>query len=170
MLFIQRNEKNVILESDTVSMETQTKQIEEQKTQLNTRLAELDKAATQQEQIKLAQFRATWNKFLDTHTRVIQAAMENSNIEAAKLSAGKGRELANKCYALLDTLIERNNKEMDDAKTEAGRQYSIARNLLLAMLAVALVVGSGTAFWLLSYIVRSLTRPPPSPRPSPKAI
>jgi len=158
LLTIHRAEKNLILETETTLMEAHAKQIEDQKAQLNARLADLDKAANAQEQPKLAQFRAAWNKFLDLDARVRQLAMENGNVQAAKLSAGKGRELADKCEAILDSVIERGTKEMAAAKTDSAKQYDTARNLLVGLLVAALILGSATAGWLLSYIIRSLSQ------------
>ncbi len=156
MLFIHRQEKVMILETDQAEMEKRVKEIEGQKTELAARLAELDKVANSDEQARLAQFRAAWAQFLDIHSRVSKATLENGNAEATKLSQGKGRQLADSGEASLDALIEKNDKDMTDAKDDSDRQYIAARNLLIGILVAAVIVGIGTTIWLLRYIVTSL--------------
>ena len=156
LLHIHRAEKSLILETDPAEMEKQLKLIEEHKNRLTTQLAALDKAAGPEEQAKLAAFRAAWSRFLEAHAKVAQATLENGNVEAAKLSSGKGRELADASEAAVEFIIEKNLKEMNAAKEDSDRQYAAARNLLIGFLIAAILVGVGTTVWLLSYIIHSL--------------
>lgn len=158
MLFIHRQEKVMILETETADMERQIRVIEEQKNQLTTRLAELDRAAGPEEQAKLAQFRAAWSHFLSIHQKVSEATLENGNTEAVKLSNGAGRQLADACEGVLQAIIAKNIKEMEDAKVAADEVYAGARALLIIMLAIAILVGVTTTFLLLGYIIKALTQ------------
>lgn len=158
MVFIHRQEKVMILETDIAEMEKQVRVIEDQKSQLSAKLAKVEKVATPEEQAKLTQFRTAWNRFLEVHSQVTKATMENGNSEATKLSGTTGRQLADAAEAALDEIIQKNTKEMAVAKENSDKQYAAARTLLIAMLLVAIVIGVATAVWLLSYIGTSLTR------------
>jgi methyl-accepting chemotaxis protein len=158
LLFIHRQEKVMIIESERVEMEKQIKVIEEQKTQLAARLTEMEKVANPEEQTKLAQFRTAWSNFLEIHSKVSQATLENGNAEAAKLSATKGRQQTDASEAILDFIIEKNVKEMATAKENSDKVYASSRNLLIGMLIAAILVGVGTTVWLLSYIIKALNR------------
>ncbi len=158
LLFIHRAEKILIIETDSALMAAQVKQADEQKSQLHARLAELDKAASPPEQAKLALLRPALEKFFAIHTRVQQDATINSNVEAADLSAGKGRQLGDASEVVLDFIIDKNNKEMTAAKEASDKVYASARNLLIGMLIAAILVGVGTTLWLLSYIIKALNR------------
>jgi methyl-accepting chemotaxis protein len=156
LLAVHRAEKILILETDQALMDQQLRQLDDQKAQVASRLAELDKAASSKEQAKLTQFRSAWEKFLQIHAKVRAEATLNSNVQAAQLSAGKGRQLADACEALMDAIVDKNEKAMATAKEESDKQYAAARNLLIVMLAIAIVIGVATALWLLTYIVSAL--------------
>jgi methyl-accepting chemotaxis protein len=156
LLFMHRQEKVMILETDMAEMEKQAKVIEEQKQMLETSIAAAEKVADADEKAKLAQFRSAFAHFCEVSARVEKATMENGNAEATKLSGGKGREYADACDVVLDQIVDKNNKEMATAKEVADKQYANARLLLIAMLVTALIIGCITAFLLLSYIGASL--------------
>jgi methyl-accepting chemotaxis protein len=158
MLFVHRQEKVMILETERAEMEKQIKVLEEQKAQLTARLTAMDKAATPEEQTKLTQFRASWSHFLDIHGKVSQATLENGNAEATKLAGGKGRQLADAAGTILDFIVDKNVKEMATAKENSDKVYASARNLLLGFLTAAILVGVVTTIWLLSYIIKALNR------------
>jgi methyl-accepting chemotaxis protein len=158
LLHIHRAEKNLILEKDAAEMVKQLKLIEDQKNRLTAQLVALDKAAGPEEQIKLAAFRAAWSRFLEVQAKVAQATLENGNVEAARLSGGKGRQFADAAEAVLDFIVDKNLKAMTAAKEESDQQYAAARNLLIGFLIAAILVGVATTLWLLSYIIHSLSQ------------
>jgi len=158
MLFIHRQEKVMIIETDTAEMEKQVKVIDQQSAELSERLTAVEKATTSDERVKLTQFRAAWTQFLQVHGKVRQATMENGNAEADKLSGGKGRQLSDAAEAALNSVIDKNTREMELAKAASDVSYASARNLLIVIMVVALLVGAATAFWLLHYISTSLSR------------
>lgn len=158
LLFIHRQEKVMILENDLEQKQKQVKVIEDQKLQLESAIAQAEKTATSQEQAKIAQFRSAFSRFYEIHGRVAKTTMENGNVEAAKLSAGKGRAISDACDSVLDRIIEKNTKEMAAAKESSDKLYAQARVMLIVMLAVAMVIGLATAFFLLSYISASLAK------------
>ena len=163
LLTISRIEKDMIIETEMSVMEGLGKQIEEQRTQWVARLAELDTIASPQEQAKLGELRVAWSKVLGVQARLFQVTMENGNCEATKLSCGKGRELANKCDAVLTAIIDQSNKEMEESKLDASKQFSTARGLLIALLIAGLLIGGVTSFWLISYRLLTQRSKPPAP-------
>lgn len=155
---IHRMGKDMIIESDMAVMEDYAKQIEAQKGMITSRLAELDKAASAQEQTKLAEFHANLDKAFEAQTKTAKITMENGDAEAIKLAGGSGRKFADAAEAALEFVIDKNTKEMATAKESAGQEYTSARNLLIGMLIAAILVGVGTTIWLLSYIGKSLNQ------------
>jgi methyl-accepting chemotaxis protein len=158
LLFIHRAEKILIIETEPALMQAQLSQVAERRSQLNVRLADLDKVASPAEQAKLALVRPALDAFFAIHARVQQDATINSNVEAANLSAGKGRQLGDASEGVLDFIIDKNNTEMAAAKEASDKVYASARNLLIGMLIAAILVGVGTTIWLLSYIIKALNR------------
>jgi methyl-accepting chemotaxis protein len=157
MLFIHRQEKVMIIETVREEMEKQVKVIAGQKAEIEQRLAALDRIVTPEEQAKLTQFRSAWAHFLDIHEKVQSMTLENGNGEAAALSGGAGRQFADATEAVLDGIVEKNTAEMAVAKQSSDAAYAQARTLLIGFLVAALLMGAATAFWLLSYISKSLT-------------
>jgi methyl-accepting chemotaxis protein len=156
MLFIHRQEKVMIIETAREEMEKQSKVIAAQKAEIEQRLAALERIVTPDEQAKLAQFRAAWVRFLDINEKVQSMTLENGNAEAAALSGTAGRQFADATGAVLDSIVEKNTKEMADSKQASDVAYAQSRTLLLGLLIAALLIGTATAVWLLSYITKSL--------------
>ncbi len=158
LLSIHRMGKDMIIESDMAVMEGYAKQIEAEKAEIATRLAQLEKSSSAQEQPKLAQFRSALTKGFEVQAKSAKTTMENGNAEATKLSGGKGRQLADASEVILDFIADKNVKDMATAKEDSDKVYASARNLLIGMLIAAILVGVGTTIWLLSYIVKSLNQ------------
>ncbi len=156
MLFIHRQEKVMILETERAAMEKQVKVIAEQEAELQQRFAALDKAATPDEHTMAEQCRATWARFMEIHSRVTAAALENGNVEATALSGGPGRQFADATEVVLDKIIDKTTHEMAVVKEESGAAYLAARHLLVGLLLAGLVIGATMAAMILTSISKSL--------------
>ncbi|MDD2760569.1 MAG: methyl-accepting chemotaxis protein [Methylomonas sp.] len=91
----------------------------------------------------------------DVNNKVIELAMANKNTEAAELLIKTAAPLTAKWQEDIDENLQRQqeNNEADEQSAEAA--YNEARNLMLTLGGMAIVMGIGIAFW----VTRSITGP-----------
>ncbi len=104
------------------------------------------------------QFVASYEKWLPVHGRVAALAAENTKTRAGALSMGEGRKIANDIGKDIDGMVVNLRKSMEDATAEAGGVYNNARQMLIAAIAVAILIGVSAALWMSFSISRGLGR------------
>jgi methyl-accepting chemotaxis protein len=161
MLEVHRAEKSLILETTQEGMDSYDKVIDNINTTLNTRLAELRKMATADGKVNIENFANAWNNFVDINEEVRDTSRENGNAKAFELSANKGRELNDKAIELIAEIVVINEKGLDDDKILSTENYVEARNLMLTILGIGLLLGIGTALWIIRGIMSQLGAEPP---------
>ena len=145
---LQRGEKDMILASAQAEIDEHVKEMEEIRKDLETRLDALEKLASGEEKAGIKKFREHYNLYLAQHAKVIDLARENGNNRAFELAAGKGRELAEKSQQLMENIVNKNEKDMEKDKVAADRDYYSARNLLIGLAGISLLLGIGLALWI----------------------
>ncbi|MCO8144329.1 methyl-accepting chemotaxis protein [Rhodovulum tesquicola] len=97
-----------------------------------------------------------------TLSAISSRAMELSDAgqqqEAYRLLAGEGQQTWRQMEAILDGMLQRNLSMMDESVAAARVEYESARMLALTLLAVATILGTGIATWILISISRGLNR------------
>ncbi len=84
-------------------------------------------------------------------------ARENGDNRAFDLASGKGQELADKSQELMEEIVVKNEKDMEADKATSDRDYASARNFLIGLAGVSLLLGIGLALWIAINISRGLT-------------
>jgi len=100
-------------------------------------------------------FASDWKQYMAVHEKVIGLSRKNENDQAKSLLEGESRKLFDSASARLDKLVSLNH---DGAVTESENSetaYAYARNEMLVV-AVLAVVLAGTAAW---WLIRSITAP-----------
>ena len=104
------------------------------------------------------QFIAGYEKWLPVHERVASLAAENTKTRASQISMGEGRKIVNEIGKEIETMVGNLQKAMEDATAEAGGVYNNARQMLIAAIAVAILIGVSAALWMSFSISRGLGR------------
>jgi methyl-accepting chemotaxis protein len=113
-------------------------------------------ATTPEEQEILGRLRPMISKFEETHGRVRTLALDPRDREAAALSSGKGRELTDKADDLIDSVNQAQSQALVAAEAASEEDYAAARNLMIGVLVLALLVGIALTAWVARYISRAL--------------
>ncbi len=158
MLAIHRAEKSLILENTTDGMDQYASAIGKLKTDLDSKVAEMEKTASDQGKVKLAAFKTAWAKFLDANEEVRTTSRENGNQKAFELSTGQGRQLADECQKLMADIVKKSNEEMAADAKASDKNYASARLLMLTVSIIGIGSGLTIGFFIVLGITRTLTR------------
>ena len=88
-----RAEKNMILANTTEQISAQASQADESERSVNGKLEKLVTLADATGKATLKEFDEQWRQFADTHKKVGQMALLNSNVHAQAISKTEGRPL-----------------------------------------------------------------------------
>jgi methyl-accepting chemotaxis protein len=161
MLAIHRAEKSLILESSQDGMDIYAEAIKKIKVTINNRLTELTSTATADERGDIDAFIKAWNYFTDINDEVRTLSRENGNTNASRLSNGEGRKLNDEATNLIASIVAMNEKELEQDKISSTESYEKGRNLMLTILVIGVLIGLGTAVWIIRGIMSQLGAEPP---------
>ena len=116
LLEISRAEKNMILAETQDQMDEYANFSAGTQQEMKKRLTELETLADDQGRASLQEFQVAWNKYLDVNKEVRDLTRQNSNTKARELSQGKGREIFDQAAERIVTIVDRNDREAQDAR------------------------------------------------------
>jgi methyl-accepting chemotaxis protein len=161
MLGMHRDQKSMILETTKKSMDKYAKTMDMLKTQLDSRLVTLRKTATPESNLDIDKFTTAWDEFTAIDISVREYSRENGNTRAFQLSSNEGRILSDKAIELIAGIVAINEKGLEEDKLSSTENYTSGRNLLLIILVIGLLLGFGTAAWIIRGIMQQLGAEPP---------
>jgi methyl-accepting chemotaxis protein len=100
-------------------------------------------------------FAAEWKQYLQIHEQVLVLSRKNETEKAMALLENDSRKLFDSSSATLMKLIELNSVGAKASANDAAMAYATARNTMLGAVALAFVLISAAAVWL----IRSITGP-----------
>jgi methyl-accepting chemotaxis protein len=155
---IQRDEKNMILATESTDIDAFTIEIDETQSDINDRLARLKLIISNEEKPVFDRFVKKYNRYMVLHQRIRNATRENGNLRAFELSANKGRELSDKASILMTGLVKKAESEMEDDTLTSQQAYSAARNIMLILTFMAIAAGIVMAMYIALSISGSLQK------------
>jgi signal transduction histidine kinase len=161
ILRIHRAEKNLILERKTEEMDKYAAAIDNYEGEMFEKLEKLEKLGKsslieiEDERENIISFKNVYKEWKKVNLEVRRLSREHTNARARELSAGRGRMLFDKVEAEMTNIVDRNDREMVAARKLSDRNYTQARNLLIAVFGIGVFV-SGT---LLFIIARKIAHP-----------
>jgi methyl-accepting chemotaxis protein len=161
LLSMHRDQKSLILETTEADMDIYVKSMDALEQQIQTRLVELRKTSNVESNVDLDKFSTAWENFIDVNTKIVETSYENGNSKAFRLSTSDGRELSDKAIDLIASVVADNEKGLTEDKLLSTENYEAGRNLLLTILGIGLLVGFGTAVWIIRGIMQQLGAEPP---------
>jgi methyl-accepting chemotaxis protein len=161
LLAMHRDQKSLILETTEDDMEVYVDSMDALEQQIDMRLEQLRKTSNVESNVDLDKFSTAWDKFSDINEMVVETSFENGNSKAFQLSSNDGRILSDKAIDLIASIVVDNEKGLAEDKLSSTANYLAGRNLLLTILAIGLLVGLGTAVWIIRGIMTQLGAEPP---------
>ena len=148
ILGIHRSEKNIILDASEEGVARQKKQIEGYTEDARAQFTELRSLFTGENARNVDALLDNYRKFLDLSEQTRAIAAINASDKAFRLSIGEGKDTL---HAATGQLFELNKliTAAVDANVTAGHQdYSVAKSLMLSMLAVSVVLAIVIGAWI----------------------
>jgi methyl-accepting chemotaxis protein len=153
---IQRGEKNIILATSQEEMDTYAKAIDLVRNDLKERVDALSKLVDQQRLQVLKNFENDYQKYLDQHTKVLELSRENGNAQAFALASGKGWELADEAEMILEQIVEKNNKDMEQDKIQSDANYGSAKMIMLLVSIIGILSAAMASVFIMTGVNRGL--------------
>jgi methyl-accepting chemotaxis protein len=161
MLAINRDQKSLIIETTEADMKVYVDNMDELALRIDAQIDEMRKTSTVESNADLDKFTTAWDNFSDINTTIIATSYENGNSKAFRLSNSEGRTLSDKAIDLIASVVATNEQGLAADKLSSTKNYEAGRNLLLTILGIGLLVGFGTAAWIIRGIMQQLGAEPP---------
>jgi methyl-accepting chemotaxis protein len=161
MLAMHRDQKSLIIETTEADMDNYVESMDVLKEQIATQMMELRKTSTVESNADLDKFSTAWDNFSDINSTIVETSYENGNSKAFRLSNSEGRRLSDKAIDQIASVVVSNENGLAADKLSSTENYEAGRNLLLTILGIGLLVGFGTAAWIIRGIMQQLGAEPP---------
>ena len=161
MLAMHRDQKSLIIETTEADMDNFVESMDVLKDQIDIQMTELRKTSTVESNADLDKFSNAWDNFSDINGTIVKTSYENGNSKAFRLSNTEGRALSDKAIDQIASVVASNEKGLAADKLSSTENYKGGRNLLLTILGIGLLVGFGTAAWIIRGIMQQLGAEPP---------
>ncbi|MHB0959685.1 MAG: methyl-accepting chemotaxis protein [Pirellulaceae bacterium] len=158
LIYIGRAVCQAILDTDKAAMEQRDRNIDKYATTLRESLAECKKAKAADVTLiaDLENLEKDFSQYLLNVKETMQLTLADKNKEAADLVISN-RELANKVDDAMTAAAEACDKAAETASEDAAQTAASTRNLLIAIITAALVMGLGSGWYLARSIGKMLT-------------
>lgn len=156
-LQMQQAESRLILAYAPDEMQRFEEMFDPLQKQLEELINQLKAALTEHQSISTDELEASFRDYLNANTRIRFTAGEKTDYLAYHFVYDIGAPLANQCEALLDGLIERNEEQMQEHRIASQRMYESARNTLLGISILGILVSVSLSFYTGHNIARRLS-------------
>ncbi|WP_294212395.1 MCP four helix bundle domain-containing protein, partial [uncultured Sphingomonas sp.] len=155
---ILRLEKNMALTNDN-SLTSQFDQAMEPKIALEDKLIDdaTEQASADTKPLWLA-VQKSWDDYKPVNRQIRDLAIADKNAEAGQLSITKSRPIATAMSGNIDRVIDFNKQAMDKARDDTSANYTNARNVLLGVAAMAVLIAVAGALWISMIVSGGLKR------------
>ncbi|MEO0971639.1 MAG: methyl-accepting chemotaxis protein [Pseudomonadota bacterium] len=158
MLQAVRSEKNLILASDEAGMQGHLQSASRSYEAADAKIDTIAEAFGTYGGRDITRLADTWGEYKRYARQVMDTSLENGNRRAFLLSAGEGDRSLERARESLRGLVESNLASMQEQTQLSDASYSNARNILIQMMVLALVLGTTAAYWIASTISKGLTK------------
>ena len=155
---IQRDEKNMILATELKEINFYAVTVDQSIADLNERLTTLGSLVSDEDKQELKSFGKLYARYLTLHLEVREATRENGNQLAFDLSTTTGRELSDEASDLMSQIIVKAEREMLDDSSLSDAKYDAARNSMLVITIIGILVGGTLAILISLNISGALQR------------
>ena len=156
-LEVARDEKNIILTTDSAQMATLEQTMDADIASIHADAANLRELSSDKGKPMVDRFLASYDAWLAVHKEVRRLALINSNVEAFALAAGEGARVRAESTAALEEIVTLNDQQLDEATAAAETLYSDSRTFLMILLAGSAVIAIGAALWIVISMSRALS-------------
>jgi methyl-accepting chemotaxis protein len=158
LLQIVRSEKNIVMETDPEKMKVFDAELEKGRANFEGMLEEGDRISSAEGKAKYAELKTIWETFKPLDAQLRQLALANKNAEATAISLGALRQATNATVKLTEDVVGLTEQQMKADQDTAAAAYATTRNVLIGIVAGALVIAVVAAVWMALSISQGLRK------------
>jgi methyl-accepting chemotaxis protein len=157
-LRIARAERDMILADNKAEAAPYASDIAHERQSFQDLLKKSEASANAEAKPKWAALRAAGDRFMSVDDRLRELAMNDEDAQAKALSNGEGHQAYADASRILDDLVQMEHAEAQVASEKVDADDAMARNSLLTVAALSLLVALGSAIWISLSVAKGLTR------------
>ncbi|MBK5957462.1 methyl-accepting chemotaxis protein [Rhodoplanes elegans] len=158
LLLLVRAEKNLVMAASKDQAQAYDAEIAKDRQLLISRIEKADETATAQNKPLWVAIRSAMQQLATIQDRLREHIRQGDVEHARELSTGQGRQAVAEMQKNLNTVVEINQRRLEEVKQAAKQDYESARTLMLAVVAAAILIAAGIAVWMALSISRGLAK------------
>ena len=158
---VLRNEKNIIMTTETAKIADYDSKILAYRVRVDSQRRELLPIASPEIKEQLAKIDEVWPQYVAVQDEMRALAKINtpeSNARAADLSMGLGREHYGKIVEAINVITKSADEAVKRVDAETNKQYANARLMLLTAAGLILAISAAAGVWISLNVSRGLSR------------
>lgn len=152
-----RHEKNIMLEKDPVQKDYYKNRIYKALESVDKKTNELDELVDDKGKVILNEFKNTWASYKSDLNQIILLTMKKQDEEAFKISIDRGLKVRDAVISHLQRLIDKNEKSMENDKTENNANYNAALNFIIALIIAGIILAILISYWIIQSITKRIS-------------
>jgi methyl-accepting chemotaxis protein len=151
-------EKNYIGQETQESKRTSLANIQKSHSNLIQVLNDWDKIATEANKLKLNKLKTILDQWTENNQKVVALSNQGENSAAMRLSITVGRKLRLESEEVIGSIIEFNQKMMDNYTLKASETYSNSKLMMILMGTIATMIGCAIAYVILRAMTHAINQ------------
>jgi methyl-accepting chemotaxis protein len=157
-LQLVRAQKNLILAKTPEEVQRFVQSGDESRKEFEALRQQMDSTSSAERKAYWAGLKGAMEKVEKDDDQIRDLVRASNTTGASEISSGAGRQHAQELVSMLEEGVQANVDRMDAAKKEADTDYNTTRNLMMVVVAVALLTAIGFALWIAISISRGLAQ------------
>jgi methyl-accepting chemotaxis protein len=158
LLQVGRAQKNMVLAKDANELQTQNTKAEKEKEVFKDLLDQGVAHASAGGKANWLAMVQEWDAYSPIDTQLRDLLLKGKKAEAVTLMEGVQRPLTNRITQSVDDLVAHQDQELKAANDDAAKTAAVARNLLISVVVVSLLIAVAAAAWISLSISQGLRK------------
>ncbi|WP_411823332.1 methyl-accepting chemotaxis protein [Leptospira sp. 'Mane'] len=155
-VFLNRNERNLILEVEDAKMAKLASDRKKKKDEVDDLFRKIEAISSSQDMSYLKDLTEIYNEYTKQADLLVSLALQNKNNEARVMGNTVTRPLSDKLEKVVDQVVEFASNEMDRVNKETNEYYNTTFLFLLSLFIISAFVSIGMATWIILNITKAL--------------
>ncbi|PEQ13420.1 hypothetical protein B2G71_08325 [Novosphingobium sp. PC22D] len=156
MLMAVRDERNLILTTDESVMQQLVTEMDKELVSIREMTDRLQQIASPEGKPMVIDLRSKFDSYVQIHQDVRRLALNNDNVEAFALTAGRGQEIRTAADNAIQRILDLDAEQLKATSAMATDLYEGSRAMLLALLAASTLIALVAATWIVLSITRAV--------------
>lgn len=152
------NERNYLINTTAEGRKTNAERIATRDKEMHTMIDERKAIASAEGMKSVTEFETAYVNWKNSNDEIMKLAEAGDNKGASDLILSKGRDLRLAAENIIEGMVERNRKVMEEKKTEAALGYKNAKTLSIATAAISVLLGLSFGIIILTALSKAVNQ------------